>query len=360
MNHSLLVFLPGLLDFDHELSFVGNTESGIWQSARIHQIKPLPQEENLLLSMLGLRAEGLSELLAGPLRIAGSRTFPPQTSTCWALDLLSLNKSGEILSATIPSKDEQRWLDENVGRLTQKRLQIFHNYGLQWSSVIENGSPEYSAKSPIELYGQPLAGNMPDGEDQKLLVSIVENSANLLLESPFNVQRIDRGEPPLSFFLPWGGGFMPRLPNLSFKYAQPIEILADEAEWHGIASLVRCQYRVLQNPIVPDWSQFAPKNQSRIAISHAFIQYRKHNQLERAEQLWHTFSKQLLEPIVQQINPETTWKVALCSYDPIKGGLLAEWSAMSSHQRVPFHERTMGDPNIAQYQLCESVQSFWQ
>jgi 2,3-bisphosphoglycerate-independent phosphoglycerate mutase len=119
------------------------------------------------------------------------------------------------------------------------RMTLHAGKGFRHIGVMAGARPEavYHLAEPHNILGQPVAQNLPRGDDAELLAAYMRASYAALREHPVNVARAARGDLPANCLWPWGAGRAVALEPFEQKFGKRgVAISAVPLVW-GIAAL---------------------------------------------------------------------------------------------------------------------------
>ena len=353
MSHLILV-LPDLLDAKNDDSIVGRLPESFVALSKTHRLHP--HDGVLALSAVGLDPSRY-ELKPGPLMFAAMDIAPPPLSILFRLSVLSLNVALEIGPAPSATPEEARWLSEQISRLSSPKLTICLGTGLEHGAVWENGSLDVELHSPDRARGRPINDCLPEGDGDRMLRRLIDDSINLLGESEINRRRADEGLPPLNLLWPWGQGLRQDLPNLPIRHQKPITLHSDLDEVHGVANLARCRFIREASGFKSEWRTPTSPGVS-IVVSELFTHARGAGRLELAEEIWQKISDRIVRPWTEAPRGDAIRRLEIVSPSTEGSGLISRWN---SHElegdRVPLHERALHDERLAIRHLWESLEN---
>lgn len=198
---------------------------------RLHPLGAFPDSEFIGLS-------GDEPMPRGPLVIAAFGVDPPARSVQFEVTLLSIDGYGVVGEVSDLTPSEVAILAEHFPRLNTRDLTLVtgeaQTHGLVW----EDGSLDLGAPSPKDAIGKPFGSVQIEGDGERILRQLVEDSANLLDELELNRRRHGEGLPKANLLWPWGFGFRPNLPNLALRRGNPATVMSESLLLAGLCRLV--------------------------------------------------------------------------------------------------------------------------
>jgi hypothetical protein len=195
-----------------------------------------PVGRNFESELMGLSAD--IEIARGPLIVSAFGWEPPSRSVHFELSLLSVDEDGRVGVVDEIKGKEARILEEQFLRLQTKKItpkwgeQSTH--GLVW----EDGSIDLGCKTADEIIGSDWTKNLPEGDGEVKLRTLIDDSLNLLDGLEMNVRRFDEGKPKANLLWPHSFGFRPNLPFLPLRRGESARFFSDEIGIEGIVKMV--------------------------------------------------------------------------------------------------------------------------
>jgi len=100
--------------------------------------------------------------------------------------------------------------------------------------VIHGGKGSVSTP-PHDIVGQKIAGYLPKGGDEDLLLQCMDKSREVFADHPVNVARCRTGKSPATQIWPWSGGHKPAFPSFFAKYGKKGGMISAVDLLNGIA-----------------------------------------------------------------------------------------------------------------------------
>lgn len=340
----VVVALPGLIGEGPEAETVLPWADDTWGPVRVERVgAPLSP-----MAMLGM--EG-GEVPLGPLVVAALRQHPPANAVQFALSWESWVE-GALGTAPRPSDEEGRALAALMPRLGGRNLTLLPGRERMHALVWEAGSLDLRVHAP-----EPgsIETRWPEGDGEKLLRALIEDSLDLLDGQEFNRRRRDEGLAPLNLLWPFAPGFTPSLPRLPVRLGAPVVVSAASLEFEGLARLVGCTYRAIPSGFRLNWSAALPEEPVlHLVVCDAFAQARAAGRWEIAEEFLDGFRREWWYPMMRT-QPGEPRRLTL-----LGDGLAATWEAgENTGNGVPFHTRALDDSRAPRYMPWEIVLRCW-
>lgn len=194
-------------------------------------------------SLLNLESElvGLSgdlQVMAGPLVVAAFGWDPPVRSVQFELTLLSVDEDGKVGQVDLITGEEAEELENQMERLVTR--QIVPRWGEQATHglVWEDGSLDLGCARPDEVVGKAWNCRLPEGDGERILRQLIEDSLNLLDGLEMNRRRFEEGKPKANLLWPHSFGFRPDLPHLGLRRGLIANFWSDSIRLVGMSKLV--------------------------------------------------------------------------------------------------------------------------
>lgn len=264
-----VVIVPGLLATEGSESVLRQrlpALSRLAERGTVSKIAKLPKVETPEALLLGFPPQE-AQMAQGPLTVAALGADPPERSTHFHLSLLSLTDGIATAPAYLPGSAESEEIWQHAKRLNTSRLTLLRgrelDHGLVWEGLGDIGTT-----SAREVEGKPVREHLPQGDADRILRRLIDDSVNILSELELNRRRVDEGVPPLNLLWPWGAGIRLPIPNLTLRRREPAVVESNSLRLSGLTRLAG--YRHIQHGSIfsmsgeKDW-QFPNRN---VAIVH--------------------------------------------------------------------------------------------
>ena len=215
-------------------------------------------------------------------------------------------------------------------------------HGLVW----EDGSIDLGTTPGIECEGKAMRNCLPEGDGESLLRRYIDDSINLLTETEWNRERVDRELPPVNLLWPSGPGFRPVVPNLAIQRRDPAIIDADSLTLLGLARLA-C-YRVgtvarLRRGVQFSIDSLVDLKETRVCVSSAFGELRVSDKVEEM----HWLINQLDRGFVAMREPGDRKRLLLLAPSITQCGLALSYDSWTTEEgKLPFDERVFEERGV--------------
>ncbi len=358
MNTRLILVLPHHLGHNSDDSIIQAAQA-VMDELAIRSIASLVNfpvaGTDLELSCLGLNPED-HPVSEGVVRSHGLPFDVGTKSIFFGFDLISLQEDESIVVPPGPIPVESLWLAGNLTRLSSKRLQVEYDSGLLGAIHWREGSLEHRTVPAPDIMGKKWRECLPEGDGESMLRQWIDDSANLLMEAEFNRIRFQEGIPVISMAWPWGGGRGVKLPNLPLNLKCPVSVHTDSPRLLKLARMTGCNVldlgNVWANPV-----RLSVHEGVTIVTLTSFVEARQLNRAERMEELWNRIADSLIGESMKltKVKPR---EISIIGSNPNQQGLCVTWSSeVFAGDRVPYHERVLGDPTLPSWHLWEHIRA---
>lgn len=331
------------------------------EAGSIVKISPVPRVETPEALLLGMPPRE-AQMAQGPLTVSALDFDPPERSTHFHLSLLSLSNDRISTPRELPTPEEADEIWRRVKRLDTPHLTLLRgeelDHALVWESLGDLGTT-----SPKDIEGRPMRDGLPEGDGDRLLRRLIDDSINLLFETEFNQRRIDEGRPPLNLLWPWGHGVRRPVPNLLLRRGEPVMVESGSLRLAGLTRLTGYAHgdrHSIGRGTQIDFESLALRTSNRPVTLVVFDFARELGITERAEELhWlvRELDHRLLSPLLETGRREATRISFLApSEDGVGLGLEVEPMKPGTNH-LPFDERTLDERRLPIRDLWTLVES---
>lgn len=326
---------------------------------RLRRIVPIPEVATPEALFLGMRPNE-AQMAQGPLTVSAFRADPPERSTHFHLSLLSLDGNRISDPALEPSAEELRQILALTAKLNTRVLTIVpgdsRDHGLVWE-----GLGEMRTRSPKEAVEEGFSRSLPEGDAESLLRRFIDDSINLLMETEFNLRRVDEGLPPFNLLWPWGNGVRVPVPNLALRRGEPVQVESESIRLAGLTRLAGYRHgdrHWLRHGLNLDLGRLAPRaleTNALLALVAAPRRLRSDGRLEELAWFASRFDSELLAPLFDAAIREPR-RISIVA--PRAAGLGLELSYAHGDREanaIPFDERALSEDGIGKIDLSTAV-----
>ncbi len=121
--------------------------------------------------------------------------------------------AGEI--STSEAKELIQYLAKH---LNDDKYSLYAGISYRHCLVIDNGCLIGDLTPPHDITGKPVKEHLPNSQEGKKLLSLMERSYELLKDHPVNLKRIKQGKNPANSLWFWGDGTKPNLEKFKQKF----------------------------------------------------------------------------------------------------------------------------------------------
>lgn len=310
---------------------------------------------------LGLEPSRVSPA-QGPLTVAALGADPPERSVQFHLSLMSLGPDGRLSARPHrPTEEEERRLTALLEKLGSRTLTVVPGIGLDHGLVWEKGSLDLACTSETEAHGRVWSEVLPEGDGERLLRRLIDDSVNLLDEDELNQRRRDEDRLPLNILWPWGPGFRPELPNLTWERGEPLWVEAGSLRVRGLARLAGAR--------IGDRSPFGPglniafralteralSRDASVTVIEETARFRRPDRIEEIAWAACEIEEHVVRPILRAAERQALrWALLSPRPDGDGLGMIYDSERLMVHS-FPFHEKVLDDERLPRLTLAEAV-----
>lgn len=145
------------------------------------------------------------------------------------------------------STEEAKVLVEYLAeRLNDEKYRLYAGVSYRHCLVVSNGAVAGDLTPPHDITGRPVKDYLPQSEEGKKYLALMERSAALLKDHPVNIRRIAEGKRPANSLWFWGEGTKPALQSFYGRYGLKGGIISAVDLLKGIGKLTGM--RVIEVP----------------------------------------------------------------------------------------------------------------
>jgi len=360
----VILVVPGLLKggFNNDLLREKNEAlSRFAETSVVGRIAALPNCEAPEAAFLGIDPT-MVKVAQGPLTVAALRHDPPERSVHFHLSLASIDNSELIQSVShLPDSIEEAEIKSLVQTLDSKKLTLLWGEGVDHALVWEDGSIDLGCIPLNDAIGKRVDKVLPEGDGERLLRQLIDDSVNLLNETDFNKRRIDEGKPRLNLLWPWGQGFRPNLPNLALRRGEIILFESRSMRLDGLVRLSSYKHGSRQDfgrRLQTDWSRLsklATRSNAIVIVAENIEQATKVERWEEAGAMLRDMVERFVVPLATQRGVRLL--VVAPSEEGQEGLSMRFDSELKPTNTIPFDTRALDDRRVPVQQVWEAVAS---
>jgi len=349
MVRRIAIILPGLAP--NEVVFGSRLFRGWIGDAEVRRLVPQRSAGELF----GIR-HGTVDTSEGVLTIAALGADPPPRSTHFAAKILTLDSGTVWDHGATPSPAEHAQIVAALPKLNTKSLTFVagepDRHGLVWE---QRG--DLAVRSPDEAHGRPYREVVPEGDGERALRMLIDDSANLLGEMEFNARREDEGKPALNMLWPWGPGVRGEFPNLAIKRGAPLPVATESLTLAGLSRLVG--YRPLDRDSLgrgmPFRFESLPRDGDLLAILDSPAEFARRDQWDELDWWLAELRQRFLEPVLDG-RSESPLHLLIVLPNAGDGVAVVYDSDRPAVSRLPFDSRVFEEPSSA-YGISDLIAS---
>jgi hypothetical protein len=361
----IVLIVPGLLgNPEDESPLRQNLPSfrTLSEVGSVFKVAAPPRIETPEALYLGMRPNE-AQMRQGPLTVAALGADPPERSTHFHLSLMSFEDGVVRRSAYLPTLEELDKLMEQAERLNTPKLTQVRGEGVDHALVWE-ARGDLGTTSAADADGKPLKAVFPEGDGEKLLRRLIDDSVNLLSDMELNQRRVDEGLGPINLLWPWGHGERRPVPNLLLRRGEQAVVESNSLRLAGLTRLSGYRHedrRLVGEGVKTRLGPLAARALSRtlsIVVIDAFAELRSQGKEEEIHWLARELDRELLKPWIEAAVKDPTRLTLLAP--SVEGGVglgLVATPQSPGSNVYPFDERSLDERLVPTRDLWQEVES---
>lgn len=353
-----IVLLPGALESEGQPPLFPCDSSTI---GRLRQRGRLARVSTELQHLPEAQWIGLADppvLADGVLAISALNADPPTSSVHFCLTLMSFDGSATIRPNFTPDEQLLQVIWTRALTLETSALKLLQGRGVDHGLIWEDGSIELKCFTPEELTSRGFLQSLPEGDGEKMLRRLIDDSINLLSEIEVNRIRQEEGLEVLNLLWPWGPGFRPRLPNLSIERGMSVQIESPCVRLKGLSRLVGYRHGdpwslgTGTNLKLERISESLQKVPMGLAVIPTVGEFRLRGKHEEASWLGREILNRHVEPLIRTQEKERI-RMLLITTQTNGEGLAIDFrsDAMRENREIPFSAEALDEKSLPRREL---------
>lgn len=167
---------------------------------------------------------------------------------------IPLETTDAVFRANLVATDGELMLDSTAGhisteearelitlideKLSTRFIKFYPGVSYRHIMVWHGGSDNVKCVPPYKFHGKPWRDYLPKGDGDSKLVSLIEDSYEILDNHPINRRRKDEGKMPANMLWFWGESHPPEIPSFVAKYGIPGAVIAAVDLIKGLGRMV--------------------------------------------------------------------------------------------------------------------------
>jgi len=361
----VVLIVPGLLGDVEQTSALRQGLSNlpaIAEQAEIIKLAALPATETPEALYLGMGPKE-GQMRQGPLTVSALGADPPERSTHFHLSLMSYDDGVARTPQFLPTKEEADKMWEVLKKLNTSKLTLLRgedlDHGLVWEALGDIGTT-----TARDVEGKAIAEHLPEGDADRPLRRLIDDSVNILSELELNQQRIEEGLPPFNLLWPWGQGVRKPVPNLLLRRGERAIVESASMRLAGLTRLTSYRHEnrsLFGKGLQTRFRKIAERALDRpvtIVFLDAMTAFPGREGEEERFWLVREFDKELLGPLTDRRGEDFT-RLTLLAPGPdgsIGLGLQLRSTPVVGNS-APFDERALEERRIPTFDLAERVEA---
>lgn len=167
---------------------------------------------------------------------------------------IPLETTDAVFRANLVSTDGELMLDSSAGHVTTEEareliqvideklstrfIRFYPGVSYRHIMVWRDGSDNIHCTAPYKFHGKPWRDYLPEGDGDSKLVSLIEDSYEVLDNHPINRRRKDEGHLPANMIWFWGESHLPSIPSFFARFRMPGAVVAAVDLIKGLGRMV--------------------------------------------------------------------------------------------------------------------------
>lgn len=167
---------------------------------------------------------------------------------------IPLEATDAVFRANLVATDGELMLDSTAGhisteearelimlideKLSTRFIKFYPGVSYRHIMVWRGGSDNVKCMPPYKIHGKPWRDYLPNGDGDSKLISLIEDSYEILDNHLINRRRKDEGKMPANMLWFWGESHLPEIPSFVAKYGIPGAVVAAVDLIRGLGRMV--------------------------------------------------------------------------------------------------------------------------
>jgi len=123
-------------------------------------------------------------------------------------------------------------------KLSTNLIKFYPGVSYRHIMIWRGGSDNVNCTAPYKIHGEPFREHLPEGDGDSKLISLIEDSYEILDNHPVNRRRKDEGHLPANMIWFWGESKMPEIPSFSRQFGKIGAVVAAVDLIKGLGRMV--------------------------------------------------------------------------------------------------------------------------
>lgn len=123
-------------------------------------------------------------------------------------------------------------------KLSTNVIKFYPGVSYRHIMIWRGGSPEVHLAAPYKFHGEPWRGHLPEGDGDRKLIQLIEDSYEILDSHPINHKRREEGHLPANMIWFWGESRLPDIPSFFKMFGQTGAVVAAVDLIKGLGQMV--------------------------------------------------------------------------------------------------------------------------
>lgn len=123
-------------------------------------------------------------------------------------------------------------------KLSTSAIRFYPGVSYRHIMVWANGSADVRCAAPYKFHGEPFANHYPVGDGDARLISMIQDSYEILNSHPINQKRVEAGKLPANMIWFWGESRAPSLPSFLTRFGRTGAVIGAVDLIRGLGRMV--------------------------------------------------------------------------------------------------------------------------
>lgn len=167
---------------------------------------------------------------------------------------IPMEPSDAAFRANLVATDGEHMIDSSAGHVTTEEarelighidkklstnsIKFYPGVGYRHIMIWRGGSDSVHCTAPYKFHGEPISEHYPVGDGDAKLISLMQDSFDLLDSHPINRRRRDEGKLPANMIWFWGESHMPQMPSFFNSFGKTGAVVAAVDLIRGLGRMV--------------------------------------------------------------------------------------------------------------------------
>lgn len=144
----------------------------------------------------------------------------------------------ESTAGHVTTEEARELIQVIENKLSTNVIHFFPGVSYRHIMVWRGGSAEVKCAAPYKFHGEPFRDHLPEGDGDRKLISLIEDSYEILDQHPINRRRRDEGQLPANMIWFWGESRAPSMPSFLTRFGRTGTVIAAVDLIRGLGRMV--------------------------------------------------------------------------------------------------------------------------